>query len=263
MKANYHTHTYLCGHAEGDIEDYVKKAIEFGMEELGFTEHAPFPEHLVDYSKVMRMHPTNDLDGYIKRIRDCQEKYKGQISLKIGLEAEYVKRAYEEGYYDQLLEKVDYLILGQHFIPAVPKKISSFFFSEPEHIIQYGDLVVEAMATGKFKFLAHPDVYCRSYKVWDEACEITAQKIIKKSIELNMPIEVNCNGVRLGLLAGAEEPTYMYPRINFWRAASKHNCRVIINSDAHTPEALGDYAIKEAEEIVKRFNLNLVEKLDF
>ena len=30
MKANYHTHLSLCGHAEGMCEDYVKIAIEEG-----------------------------------------------------------------------------------------------------------------------------------------------------------------------------------------------------------------------------------------
>ena len=26
IKANYHTHIFLCKHAIGDVEDYVKKA---------------------------------------------------------------------------------------------------------------------------------------------------------------------------------------------------------------------------------------------
>ena len=30
MKANYHTHLQLCGHAEGMSEDYVKVAIDAG-----------------------------------------------------------------------------------------------------------------------------------------------------------------------------------------------------------------------------------------
>ena len=28
LKANYHTHTYLCGHAIGDVSDYVNEAIQ-------------------------------------------------------------------------------------------------------------------------------------------------------------------------------------------------------------------------------------------
>ena len=35
LKANYHTHTYLCGHAVGDVDDYVNEAIRLGFKELG------------------------------------------------------------------------------------------------------------------------------------------------------------------------------------------------------------------------------------
>ena len=42
MKVNIHTHTYRCGHASGTPEEYIKRAIENGIEVLGFSEHAPF-----------------------------------------------------------------------------------------------------------------------------------------------------------------------------------------------------------------------------
>ena len=44
MKYNYHTHTYLCGHAEGAPEEYVLKAIEGGIKYMGFSEHIPHLE---------------------------------------------------------------------------------------------------------------------------------------------------------------------------------------------------------------------------
>ncbi len=43
QKFNYHTHTYLCGHAYGEIEEYIKNAIEGGITELGFSDHMPNP----------------------------------------------------------------------------------------------------------------------------------------------------------------------------------------------------------------------------
>ena len=47
MKANYHTHLSLCGHAVGMSEDYVKVAIEAGYEELGMSDHGPIkPEFM-------------------------------------------------------------------------------------------------------------------------------------------------------------------------------------------------------------------------
>ena len=43
MKANYHTHTARCGHAEGTDEEYVLAAIERGFDEMGFSDHVPWP----------------------------------------------------------------------------------------------------------------------------------------------------------------------------------------------------------------------------
>ena len=47
MKANYHTHLSLCGHADGMSEDYVKVAIEAGYTDLGMSDHGPIkPEFM-------------------------------------------------------------------------------------------------------------------------------------------------------------------------------------------------------------------------
>ena len=43
MIANYHTHTYRCGHAVGEDREYVEKAIERGLQVLGFSDHVPMP----------------------------------------------------------------------------------------------------------------------------------------------------------------------------------------------------------------------------
>ena len=47
LKANYHTHTYLCGHATGDVDDYVNEAIRLGFSELGMSDHAHTPEYFM------------------------------------------------------------------------------------------------------------------------------------------------------------------------------------------------------------------------
>ena len=43
MIANYHTHTYRCGHAVGEDREYVETAIARGLKTLGFSEHIPMP----------------------------------------------------------------------------------------------------------------------------------------------------------------------------------------------------------------------------
>ena len=41
--ANYHTHTYRCGHAQKDMtdEDFVKEFIKKGFKKIAFTDHCP------------------------------------------------------------------------------------------------------------------------------------------------------------------------------------------------------------------------------
>ena len=42
MIADYHIHTGLCPHAEGEPREYVERAIGLGMSEMGFADHLPF-----------------------------------------------------------------------------------------------------------------------------------------------------------------------------------------------------------------------------
>ena len=71
LKSNFHTHTFRCGHAKGDIKDYTKSAISFGFKNIGFSDHAFFPgiHHefmrgdfsLLDIAKLMSTAPAKIL----------------------------------------------------------------------------------------------------------------------------------------------------------------------------------------------------------
>ena len=44
MIANYHTHTYRCGHSGNYAdEEFVLHAIDAGLKVLGFSDHTPWP----------------------------------------------------------------------------------------------------------------------------------------------------------------------------------------------------------------------------
>ena len=54
MRIDLHNHTTLCNHATGSMEEYVQKAIELGIDEFGFSEHAPMDfdqKYRLDISK--------------------------------------------------------------------------------------------------------------------------------------------------------------------------------------------------------------------
>mgnify|MGYP004576416305 CR=1 FL=1 len=43
IRNNYHTHTFRCGHAIGNDEEYVLEAIALGLNTLGFSDHVMLP----------------------------------------------------------------------------------------------------------------------------------------------------------------------------------------------------------------------------
>ena len=41
MRIDFHNHTFLCNHAKGSMEEYIKKAIENKTKIFGFSDHEP------------------------------------------------------------------------------------------------------------------------------------------------------------------------------------------------------------------------------
>ena len=90
MKANYHTHTARCGHAEGTDEEYVLAAIGRGFDELGFSDHVPWPYKNGYVHPTVRMN-ISQMPEYLASVRALAEKYRGQIRILTGFECEYFR----------------------------------------------------------------------------------------------------------------------------------------------------------------------------
>ena len=93
LKANYHTHTYLCGHAVGDVKDYVNEAIRLGFKELGISDHAHTPEYFmskVEYNHTQLYEIMSDRDFVNTYVPEVLEAKKNpNIKVYLGLETEY------------------------------------------------------------------------------------------------------------------------------------------------------------------------------
>ena len=62
----YHTHTYRCGHADGEDEEYVLEAIAAGVRKLGFSDHVMLP----NFSQPNVRGDFKEAEGYGKN--DCR-----------------------------------------------------------------------------------------------------------------------------------------------------------------------------------------------
>ena len=158
MTYNFHTHTARCHHAEGADREYVENAIKGGLRTLGFSDHSPYVFKDGYYSGY-RMLPS-ELDGYVKGIQDLKAEYKNDIDIYIGLEAEYYPEFFE-GFLSLIRPyPIDYMILGQHFLKnEMDGLIGAARRTADENVLTgYVDQVIEAMKTGRFTYLAHPDM---------------------------------------------------------------------------------------------------------
>src|SRR6478752_9770667 len=91
MLIDYHTHHVRCGHASGELEEYVKRGIEIGLTQLGLSDHMPLLH--VDpqtYWPEMAM-PKEELPRYVEQCLHLKEKYKDRIDIRVGLEGDYVE----------------------------------------------------------------------------------------------------------------------------------------------------------------------------
>ena len=99
MIANYHTHTFRCGHAEGRERDYAEAALSAGLKILGFSDHTPYDFFDSEpRNRPMRMKP-EELPDYAEAVRALAEEYRDRLEIHLGVEAEFYPR-----YFPRLLE---------------------------------------------------------------------------------------------------------------------------------------------------------------
>ncbi len=255
MKTNFHTHNYRCGHAVGNVEDYVEVALKEGYRELGISDHAPLPAY---YSDRMKM---EELEGYLEEIEMAEKKYGEKIKIYKSVEIEYFPEFSE--YYRELREKLDYIILGLHCfrMEGNEKLYSGWTIKKEEHVMAYARYMVEAIESGYFDYVAHPDLYMINYPEWTPACSEAAHMICRAAEGKGIPLEVNANGIRKTLNRHPGRERYLYPYKEFWEIASEYNIKTIIGSDAHDFNEMEDEAMELARRFARELNLKVIETI--
>lgn len=257
MLTNYHTHCELCKHAEGSVKDYVQQAITEGFDILGMSDHLPYPNY--DYGYRMEF---AEIWDYITDVRDAQKKYGDRLPILLGFESEYL-REYRK-YYEELLDGygVEYLVLGQHFYDISGHWQSSFAISETAECVNYARSVSEALNTGYYSLLAHPDIVGVNRLPWDKFMDKMTDIIVESAVKNDIPLEINANGVRRGLINDELGMHYMYPHFKFWEKVAEAKARVVISADCHNPALLNDSDVQKCRDIAKNWGLHVIDSID-
>ena len=258
IKTNYHTHHYLCGHAQGNVEDYVLEAIKNGFTEIGISDHGP-----INALAFPRMTFEEFNNIYLKELEEAIVKYNNKIKIYKALEIEFIEDDIE--YYKELLKSVDYLILGCHYYKGLRdiNPYSTYGLNSHEKLESYTKLIENALDTKLFKILAHPDLFIHGYGELDEFAIECVKRIIDAVIRNNVLIEFNAGGIRSNKrFDELGNPKYAVPNYQFWKIVEPTPAKVIINSDCHLPEELNDEAFQAAYKLARTYTLNIVNTIN-
>ena len=253
MIANYHTHTFRCGHAEGDEGEYALVAAERGLRILGFSDHTPYD--FFDFgprNRPMRMMP-EELEEYAESVRALAAEYAGRMEILLGVEAEYYPK-----YFARLLDLlraggVRYMILGQHFIG---NEINEPYCGRPtddEAVLdRYVSQSAEALQTGLFTYFAHPDLI--HFTGDPGVYERHMRRLCRAAADSDTPLEINLLGLRTGR---------NYPDERFWRLAKEEGNRVLLGSDAHSPrDVFLPENVEEGLRLAEKYSLTVMQTVE-
>ena len=252
MYANYHTHTWRCGHASGSEREFVENAIEGGLRILGFSDHTPQFFEGDYYPDREKMRP-EQLEGYVDTVLDLKREYASDIRILLGLEVEYYPVLFEKLLDFTAPYPFEFMILGQHTIGSGGAGDQSVFRpTDSEEVLkQYVRQCTEALETGRFLYFAHPDVLRFTGDAGVYRQEM--RKLCIRAKELGIPVEINLLGLREGR---------HYPNPLFWEAASETGNTVVIGADAHHPEhVVVPEVIRRAEEMADQLGLTVIPEM--
>lgn len=251
VKSNFHTHNYLCGHAGGTVSDYVKVAVEHGLRAIGISDHciapvnSPSPDPIVTADKF--------LDAYLPQFDEARKLYGNDIKIYTGAEIEYFDGYCE--FYEYLLTKLDYLVLGQHeYMNGKAHRNSYVDGTSEDEVLAYFDSVRRGLNSGFFSVLAHPDLIFYHHPPITEAVIKSFDETVRTAVELDIPLELNANGVR--------SHGFRYPTDLLVDLCKKYDAKVVVSSDAHSPDALCDEYMCKLRAYAEKVGLNVVDSVN-
>lgn len=235
LPADLHMHSKLCGHAVGEIDQYVERAIELGLEGIGFSFHLPIRIPATYKINVTR-EELDFLTGEIERLRGA---YGSRIPILFGGEADYLPG--NEPEVAELAEAYpfDYLVGSVHFI-------GEWAFDHPAAAPDYARwdrrtlyetyfaLVRDAVATGLFDIVGHVDLIKKfGHRLegdWGDIVDALCSEMRRRDVCL----EINT--------AGFDRPAReQYASEAIIRASFAAGVPIIFASDAHAPGEVGRY----------------------
>ncbi len=234
-KVDYHMHTPLCGHAVGQPDEYVAQARRVGLDEVGFSDHAPLVAY---HDPKYSMYPSQ-LPLYHAMVEEAQKR-NPDFTIKLGIEADYIPGFEEKT--RAILDAFPYdFVLGSiHFI-------DNWAFDDPDEHVKwkeknidrvyrdYYDLLRRSARSRLFDIIGHCDLVKKfgHRPAADMTPEI--EETARAFKEADVTVEVNTSGLR-------KPVKEIYPSLDCLKIYRAAGVPITFSSDSHDPADVGrDY----------------------
>ncbi len=229
---DYQVHSFRSHDGKASIDDQCARAVQIGLDELGFSEHKDFdpadPE--VDYF---------DYDAYISEIEAARSKWGDRLKIRAGVEIDY-QIWFEDKISDYLNSHAfDFVIGSVHYVDRAMLMTPEYNKNRTEHqaYSDYFKAVQDSLSSGLFDILGHLEyANRRGVSAWgpyfSENYRAELESMFQVLIEKKIPLEINTAGLHQGL--GITYP--ISDTVEIYTKLGGH--LLSLASDAHHPDQL-------------------------
>ncbi len=263
---DWHTHSALCHHAVGSIEDYIRKAIELELNTIGICDHFPF-EFLKNIERIPYEDYAITLDeikGYLSMAKSLKDKYRNVINVRIAFEVDFFEN--QESALNTHLYKyknhLDYILGSIHILNFHDGRgawgfddsrfrIDYDYYGPDKVYMEYYKTVQKMINSNEFDFdiIAHFDLPKKFNDIPNNK-EIINNEVMK-TLQLikkrNVVMEINSSGLR-------KDAKEQYPSKEIIQELYDLDISILLGSDAHDP----NYIAWEFEKII-----NMLKKIGY
>ncbi|TKB25320.1 histidinol-phosphatase HisJ family protein [Desulfopila sp. IMCC35006] len=254
-----HIHTRLCGHAVGEMEEYVQAALRKKLKKIIFLEHMEEGIHSLHGKTWLS---EEDFDAYFAEGERLRSVYADAIEIGLGVECGY-NPDYRAVLKSRLARRCwDQVGISCHFLKIEGMAQHLNMFSRKEENTQlarhsgtedilhrYFTTLIEAVNYLPGTMLCHLDGALRYLP------EISLSEMHHGLIDVllqavkdnNLAIEINTSGIDI---RGEQ-----FPDRRILAKAVDHNIPFIFGSDAHKPEQVGRHFTAVKRTLSAKFGL--------
>jgi histidinol-phosphatase (PHP family) len=253
-KVDGHIHTPFCPHGSTDsFHEYIEKAISLQYTHLTFTEHAPLPAGFTDTTPDRDSGMAEEeVSAYFDSLDELKEKYKHQITIKSGLEVDYIEGFEKEttDFLNSWGDRLDDSILSVHFLysqnkwdcldfsPEVFRSMIDYCGSADTVYTNYYRTLLKSVEAdlGAFKpkRIGHITLVKKFQKLYPASKPFTheIEKILKAVAERGLELDYNGAGIIKPHCGESYPPKDIIDR------AHSLGIKTVYGSDAHSANGL-------------------------